>query len=478
MRGDPALPAGGLKPAAAWFPRSVPAPGPCSSPARKPETGNQPFTRDVMNRKFSLKYGKGEVSFEIPADRLLYELAGRNRPAIGDLRAAYLRALDDPVDSAPLREVVRPGDRVVITVSDITRGWQKNADTLPLLLDYLNASGVNDEKVTVIIAVGAHRKNTPVEFVELCSRQVCHRVRVVNHDAWDRDNMVHVGRTRRGTPVEVNRLAVEADKLITTGGVVYHYMVGYGGGRKSIMPGICSNTTIQACHLFSLEPEIGAGRSRLAQSKMTDGNPAHEDMMECAALAKPDFMVNVVPNLDGEICGIFAGNWASAWRKATRLVDEMYGVAIGEKADIVIASAGGYPRDINLYQTTKTMDNAVQAVVPGGVSVILSECPDIREPMEYFKWFDHPTIEAHDRALRAKYTIAGWCALITREYCRTSPTVMLTRPENADLARRAGLVPAAGIAEALDAAYRLCGRQKPSITVMPQGANTLPFLTP
>jgi nickel-dependent lactate racemase len=152
----------------------------------------------------------------------------------------------------------------------------------------------------------------------------------------------------------------------------------------------------------------------------------------------------------------------------------MYGVEIPEKADIVIASAGGYPKDINLYQTTKTMDNAVHAAKPGGISVILSECPDIREPIEYFKWFDHPTIQAHDQALRANYTIAGWCALITREYCRESPTIMLTRPENAELARKAGLIPAATIAAALQTAVDMCGRKHPTITVMPQGANTLP----
>jgi nickel-dependent lactate racemase len=359
----------------------------------------------MSKRTITLNYGKGEVRFEVPAQQLLCELDGRNRPPLTDLRESYVRALDHPVDSTPLKEVVKPGDTVAVTVSDITRGWQKNADTLPFLLDYLNAAGVADDKITIIIAVGAHRQNTPQEFVELCGSHVCHRVRVINHDAWDTQNMVTLGRTRRGTPVEVNRIAMEADKLILTGGVIYHYMVGYGGGRKSIMPGVCSNTTIQACHLWSLEPEAGGGRSKLSQSGETDGNPSHEDMMECAALAKPDFIVNVVPNLDDELCGIFAGNWVSAWLEATRLVDEMYGVEIQEKADIVIATAGGYPKDINLYQTTKTMDNAVHAAKAGGISVILSECPDIREPMEYFKWFDHPTIEAHDRALRANYTI-------------------------------------------------------------------------
>lgn len=428
----------------------------------------------MTQRTFTLMYGRSEVSFDLPAARVLCELNGHNRPPLTNLRQAYLTALDHPVDSAPLREMLKPGGTVAVTVSDITRGWQKNADTLPYLLEYLNAAGVSDDKITIIIAVGAHRRNTPEEFVELCGPEVCHRVRVVNHDAWDEGNMVPLGRTSRGTPVEVSRIGMEADTLILTGGVIYHYMVGYGGGRKSIMPGICSNRTIQACHLWSLEPEPGGGRSRLSQSGITEGNPSHEDMMECASLAKPDFIVNVVPNLDGRLCAIFAGNWVSAWLKATRLVDEMYGVEIPEKADIVIATAGGYPKDINLYQTTKTMDNAVHAVKPGGISVILSECPDIREPIEYFKWFDHPTIEAHDHALRADYTIAGWCALITREYCRESPTIMLTRPENAELARKAGLIPADTIAEALQTATDLCGRKHPTITVMPQGANTLP----
>jgi nickel-dependent lactate racemase len=428
----------------------------------------------MSKRTITLTYGKADVSFALPAEQILCEVVGRSRPALQNLREAYLTALDHPVDSAPLREMVTPGGTVAITVSDITRGWQKNADTLPFLLEYLNAAGVSDDKITVIIAVGAHRQNSPAEFAELCGPEVCHRVRVVNHDAWDERNTVPLGRTSRGTPVEVSRVAMEADTLILTGGVIYHYMVGYGGGRKSIMPGVCSNRTIQTCHLWSMERELGGGRSRLSQSGITEGNPSHEDMMECASLAKPDFIVNVVPNLEGRLCGIFTGNWVSAWLQATRLVDEIYGVEIPDKADIVIATAGGYPKDINLYQTTKTMDNAVHAAKTGGISLILSECPDIREPMEYFKWFDHPTIDAHDRALRANYTIAGWCALITREYCRESPTIMLTRPENAELARRAGLIPAATIAEALKKACDMCGRKNPTITIMPQGANTLP----
>lgn len=429
-------------------------------------------------KHFTLKYGKEEVSFSIPGDRLLYELVGRDRKPPADLATAYRHALDYPIDSPPLKELVRPGDKVVITVSDITRGWQRNADTLPFLLEYLNEAGVSDESVTVIIAVGAHRLNTQDEFLELCSEGVCRRVRVVNHDAWDTENMVYMGKTSRGTEVSLNRLVVEADKVILTGGVIYHYMVGYGGGRKSILPGVSSLKTIQQSHLWAMEREVGAGSSALAANKMTKGNPAHEDMMEVAAFAKPDFIVNVVPNLDGEITGIFAGNWISAWLEATRMVDDIFGVKIEDQADIVIATAGGYPKDINLYQTQKTIDNAVCAMKQGGVVVILAECPDITEPKEFFDWFDYPTFLEMEKAVRENFLISGWVAVRQLEYGRKGTMILLTRRENLEVAKKAGVLPVSTMDEALRLAYEKCGTKNPKITIMPQGANTFPMLVP
>lgn len=429
-------------------------------------------------KHFTLKYGKEEVSFSIPGDRLLYELVGRDRKPPADLATAYRHALDYPIDSPPLKELVRPDDKVVITVSDITRGWQRNADTLPFLLEYLNEAGVSDESVTVIIAVGAHRLNTQDEFLELCSEGVCRRVRVVNHDAWDTENMVYMGKTSRGTEVSLNRLVVEADKVILTGGVIYHYMVGYGGGRKSILPGVSSLKTIQQSHLWAMEREVGAGSSALAANKMTKGNPAHEDMMEVAAFAKPDFIVNVVPNLDGEITGIFAGNWISAWLEATRMVDDIFGVKIEDQADIVIATAGGYPKDINLYQTQKTIDNAVCAMKQGGVVVILAECPDITEPKEFFDWFDYPTFLEMEKAVRENFLISGWVAVRQLEYGRKGTMILLTRRENLEVAKKAGVLPVSTMDEALRLAYEKCGTKNPKITIMPQGANTFPMLVP
>lgn len=427
-------------------------------------------------KQFALKIGKGSVSFSIPDEQLLYHLVGRNQQPPADLAAAYRQALDHPQDSPPLKEIVRAGQTVAITVSDITRAWQRNHQTLPLLLDYLNEAGIRDQDITIIIAVGAHRQNSEAEFAELCSREVYDRVRVMNHNAWDTDNMVYYGKTSRGTEVSINRVVAEADRVILTGGVIYHYMVGYGGGRKSIMPGVASLKTIQQSHMWAMEKEVGGGSNPLAANMKTVGNPAHEDMVEVAAFLKPDFLINVVPNLDGDITGIFSGNWISAWQAATRMVDDIFGVEIAEQADIVIASAGGYPKDINLYQAQKTIDNAVYAMKRGGAVILLAECPDIEEPSEFFDWFDNPTPLELEKAVRKNFLISGWVAVRQLEYGNLGTIIMVTQKSNIELARRTGLLGVTSIEEALKIAYEKCGSDNPKVTIMPQGANTFPIL--
>lgn len=428
--------------------------------------------------RFDLKYGKGHLALEVEESALLQVITGRAHPAVPDLAQAYRDALDHPIDAPPLRELVRPGERVAVAVSDITRVWQRNDLTLPVLLDTLNAAGVPDEKVTVIVAVGGHRLNSAAEHLEICGAAACHRVRVVNHDAFDAANMVRLGRTSRGTEVAVSRIAMEADRLILTGGVVYHYMAGYGGGRKSVLPGIAAIETIRQNHLLGLAPEAGAGSNPRCASRVLRGNPLHEDMMEIAGFVQPDFLVNIVPNLEGEIAGVFAGNWVSAWQAATGLVDRIFGVEIEALADVVVASAGGYPRDINLYQTGKTMDNACQAMRPAGAAVVLSECLEVRDPETFFKWFDHASISELDLALRAGFHLDGWVAMKQLECGLKGRVILVTRPENVPVIEAAGLTAVSDLNAAMRMAARACGTARPRITVMPQASLTLPVLNP
>lgn len=430
-----------------------------------------------MNRHFSFKYGKSQVGFEIPESQILYELVGRSREAPADLLATYRNALDHPFDSPPLRELVKPGERILITVSDITRGWQRNHLVLPTLLDYLNEAGIRDEDITILISIGAHRLNTAEELVELCSEEVCRRVRVVNHDCRDYENMDYYGKTGRGTEVLLNKLIGQHDRLITTGGVIYHYTVGYAGGRKSIMPGIASLKTIQQCHLWSFSPTVGGGSNPKADNGLAVGNPAHDDMMEVAAFAPPDFIINTVPNFDGDVCAVFTGNWVSAWWEAVRLVVDMYGVETEQQADIVIATAGGYPKDINLYQSQKTIHNAVAAMKPGGAAIIMAECPDFDEPVELIDWFSHPTYLEMEKAVRANFHVSGFVAIRQWQDGGKGTVILLTRAENIDKADKAHLQACASMDEALALAYKSCGAVNPTITLMPHGAHTWPIVS-
>jgi nickel-dependent lactate racemase len=166
----------------------------------------------------------------------------------------------------------------------------------------------------------------------------------------------------------------------------------------------------------------------------------------------------------------------SAWHQATRMVDDIFGVEIGQQADIVIASAGGYPKDINLYQAQKTIDNAVYAMKRGGAVILLAECPDIEEPREFFDWFDNPTPLALEKAVRSNFLISGWVAVRQLEYTSLGTIIMVTRKDNIELARRAGVLGVASMEEALTIAYQTCGSDTPRVTVMPQGANTFPIL--
>ena len=430
----------------------------------------------METRSIHLKYGEGEVIFSLPEEQIFCEVVGKDYPAIDDIPGAIRSALERPIDSPPLRELLRPTDKVAITVSDITRSWQRMDLVLPTLFDTIAQAGIPDENISILVVVGGHRQNSREEMEQICGKEVCRRVNVVNHEAHDLENMVTLGRTSRGTEVAINRVVADADRIILTGGIIYHYMVGYGGGRKSVIPGFSSIKTIQQNHLWAMGRELGSGSNRNAVSGKTRGNECHEDMMEIAGFVQPDFIVNVVPNAEGEYAGIFAGNWVSAWQEGTKLVDEIYSVEIPGLADIVIASAGGTPKDINLYQTGKTMDNASYAVKKGGVVIIVSDCPDILEPPEFPQWFQYPSKLEMERALRADFTIPGWVAWKEVECGEIASFIMVTRPGNADLVKKAGMLPVTTIEEALEAAYGLCRTDQPRITLMPQGANTLPVL--
>jgi nickel-dependent lactate racemase len=428
-------------------------------------------------KAYDFKYGKSHFSLKLPEKNVIGVIEGKNVPGLTSIPEEVKKTLDAPVDSLPLHQVVKPGDTVALIVSDITRAWINYPMILPTLVEYLNSAGITDENITIVLAVGAHRGHSQEELESLVTKELFSRIRVVDHQSQNQERLKYMGVTSFGTKVYLNKTVAETDKVILTGGVVYHFMAGYGGGRKSVLPGIAGYATIQQNHLRLLYPEGSPVCLNLADcaSGKTAGNPMHEDQMEIAAMLDPDFLVNVVLNPEGRHAGIFTGHYITAWEKACRMVDQIYGVAIEEQADLVIASAGGFPKDINLYQTSKTIDNASHAVKPGGVVVLLAECRDIKEPPDFAQWFDLGGPKGMEKELRRNFTVPGYAALFEVQKATEATYIMVTLAENAELIRRVGMIPVSSLDEAMKIAYARCG-PNPKIIVMPHAANTLPHL--
>lgn len=322
-----------------------------------------------------MKCGTEEFEVHLPAELIAAELEPNRVELPQRTPAEHIRwALDHPIDSAPLKELVKAGDKVCIVISDVTRRWQSPETYIPVLIAELESAGVRDEDMLIISATGTHRCQTPEEHIGLVTKEVYDRIDLVDHVCTDEENLAYVGTTTRGTPVWLDKRALACNKIILTGGVVYHFMAGFGGGRKSILPGISGRDTIMKNHNLALNPGLGNGSNpQVRSANMNEANPIHADMMEACSMVNPTFLVNVVVNDDQQIIAVFAGNWITAHRVACDLVDQMYGVPVREKTPLVIASAGGFPKDLNFYQTIKTLSNALEVVEDNGTIILVTQ---------------------------------------------------------------------------------------------------------
>ncbi len=430
--------------------------------------------------KHLLKYSHTEFEVPLPESQIALEM--HSNPV--DLpkktvRQHIIDALDHPIGAGPLSEVVHAGDTVCLIISDVTRRWQQPEEYLPILVDRLNAIGVRDEDILILCATGTHRRQTEEEHISLVGEDLYRRIRFEDHQCDDEEHLTYLGETSRGTPVWLDSRAMACDKIILTGGVVYHFLAGFGGGRKSIVPGIAGRKTINTNHCNALNPGLGNGSNPLACSgNLSETNPFHADLVECAAFAKPCYLLNVVVNDDYEIVGAFAGDWIKAHEAACRLVASMDGVPIEKKLPLVLASAGGYPKDINLYQTSKTLANALAMCADGGTMILLSECSEgfgDRDCESQLRDFD--TMHHREEALRKDFSIGGYVGFLFAETAEKYNLILVTSIPQEQLSHTK-IRCASTLEEALAIARELCGDaldQMPA-ALLPFGGSTLPVL--
>jgi nickel-dependent lactate racemase len=375
------------------------------------------------------------------------------------------RALKEPVGSKRLSEIVKPEHKVAIVVDDATRHTPSDVMVLPVLAE-LNAAGVKDENIMVVFGCGTHRAVKAEEAAKLLGAEVLKRVKTISHDCKAQD-LVYVGTTRaHGNKVYLNRTFAEADVKVLVGDVGFHYYAGYGGGRKSVLPAVSGEETIKHNHAMLLHANARTG--------VLAGNPVHEDMTEAARLAKVNFIVNVVTNSKGEIAKAFAGDLEQAFLEAVKAVDEMYRVTVDRRADIVVASPGGYPADMNLFQAYKAVDNALEVVKRGGVIILVAECPEGHGNQVFYDWMVRfGELKAVEREIKRNFVLGGHKAYYLLKALQNHQIILVSSLPDYYAANVFKLKTVRAVNDALGEALKIVGSNG-RVWVMPYGNFTLP----
>jgi nickel-dependent lactate racemase len=419
--------------------------------------------------KVSLAYGQGHLPVELP-DGLTTIIEPSHTPGLAHQRGAVLAAVERPIAARPLREWVKPGSRVCVVFTDITRATP-NERLMPWLLGCL--ADVPRENVTLLNALGTHRPNSRAELEQMLTPAVVQNYRVLNHEAENPGALIPLGTTGDGTPALLNRHFVEADVRIVTGFIEPHFFAGFSGGPKGIMPGVAGLQTVMSNHGAK---NLGDPNSTFG---VTKGNPIWEEMRDIALRAGPSFLLNVALNEQRQITGVFAGDLLAAHRAGCEFVRQSAMQKFDAPFDIVVTTNSGYPLDQNLYQAVKGMSAGARVLKPGGTLILACEC---REGVPANGSFDQIlrsaaspeellTLLAAPGYRQPEQWQAQLQALIQR---RARVLLYSSLPD--DVVRAAHLTPCHDISSAVRQLLEACPNGA-RLAALPQGPLTIPYLS-
>ncbi len=412
---------------------------------------------------FEFKYGKKTISVDIPeknyAGTLIPNEIVHDRSGADEINYA----LDNPAGSERLEDIVKPGESVVIVTSDITRPFPGRL-VIPELVKRLHSAGVSDSDITIVFALGSHRRHTEDEKKYLTGDDVYSSG--INLLDSEMDLCINLGACRNGTPVDIFRPVAEADRLICVGNIEFHYFAGYSGGAKALMPGVSSHAAIQANHSNMTNKNAAAGR--------LDDNPVRQDIDQVGEFIKIDFILNVILDNKKEIVKAVAGHYLEAHRNGCRYLDRMNGVEFASKADIVIASPGGYPKDINLYQAQKGLDNAKYAVKDGGIIILAASAAEGFGEKTFESWMKDKTPSEMLAEIESNFVLGGHKAAAIAMILQKAEIFMVSDLGD-ETVKSINFIPFKSLQAALDAAVGKMG-ERASVLVMPDAGATIPLL--
>lgn len=418
--------------------------------------------------KVKLAYGQGHLTVELPDNRTTV-IEPSHTPGLADERGAVIAALNQPIGARPLHEWIKPGDKVCILFTDITRATP-NERLIPWLLEYLR--DVPREQITLLNQLGTHRPNTTAELERMLTPEVVRNYHVVNHEPENPDVLVQVGTTRDGTPALLNRRVVEADVRIVTGFIEPHFFAGFSGGIKGIMPGVAGLKTVMSNHGAK---NIGDPRSTFG---VTNGNPLWEELRDIALRAGPSFLLNVSLNEQRQITGVFAGDILAAHKVGCEFVRKSAMQKFAAPFDIVLTTNSGYPLDMNLYQGVKGLSAGARVVKPGGTLILAAECREgvpAGSPMDQLlRSASSPeeilTMLSTPGFVRPEQWQAQIQALIQRQ-----ASVLVHSSLSDEIIRAAHLTPCQDLGATVNELLHANGNGA-RIAVLPQGPLTIPYL--
>ena len=419
--------------------------------------------------RIALAYGRDGLTVDLP-DELTTVIEPAYVPGLPDEAGALRDALRNPIGTAPLRRLVRPSDSVAISVCDITRPMPSTT-VLPVLLSEL--AHIPNDRITILVATGTHRANTPEELEAMLGPDVTTAYRVVNHDAFDDAALDRAGDTPDGIPIWLNRRWTEADVKITTGFVEPHFFAGFSGGPKMVAPGLAGFETIMRLHNAEM---IGHPRSRWG---ITQGNPIHDAVRQIARQTGVDFSIDVTINRDRRITSAFAGGLFDVHQAACEVAKRSAMRRVERPFEVVITTNSGYPLDLNLYQAVKGMSAAAQIVKDGGAIVCAAECSDgVPEHGEYRRLLSEASTPD---ALLERICAPGhnrhdqWQVQIQAQIQKRARVVLKSDGLTDEQVRAAHLEPTDNVQAAVEA---LLQQQGPDarVCVLPEGPQTIPYL--
>ena len=378
-----------------------------------------------------------------------------------------LDALEHPVGSPRLRELAKDKQKIVIVTSDHTRAVPSKI-TLPLLLKEIR-SGNPQADITILIATGLHRPTTEEEQRRMFGDEIVDHEKIAINNAFDPEQFVELCTLPSGAVFQVNKLAAQCDLLVTEGFVEPHFFAGFSGGRKSILPGVCSERTVNENHSYKA---VSHPRSN---SGMLKDNPIHADMLCAAKAVNVQFIFNVA--LDGEkkIVAAWAGDLEKAHEAGVAFIRQWSQCPV-VTGDIVVTSNGGYPLDQNLYQSPKAMATAEACAGEDGVIIMCCSCCDGMGGAHFGEILQRGTPDEIDRYLSEippqKTIPEQWCAQVCVRVLRKHQVILVTTFLDHDEVRRANMIPASTPDEALEIAYRLKGEHA-GVVVIPDGVSVL-----